>query len=72
MCSKISPENSPVICDGYVKYEEVEVDRSVIMLDYRNKEKKLLKMTTSRPFFITFLQNLSMFYIHGPVFSFFS
>ena len=24
---KMSPGNFPVVCDGYVKYEEVEVDR---------------------------------------------
>ena len=30
----------PVVCDGYVKYEEAEVDRSAIMQDFRNNEKK--------------------------------
>ena len=35
-------KNSPVVCDGYVKYEEAEVDRSAIMQDFRdNKEKKI-------------------------------
>ena len=25
-----------MVCDGYVKYEEAEVDRSAIMQDFRN------------------------------------
>ena len=29
--------------DGYVKYEEAEVDRSAIMQDFRDNEKKKLK-----------------------------
>ena len=29
---KMSPENSPVVCDGNVKYEEAEVDRLVAVL----------------------------------------
>ena len=30
-----------MVCDGYVKYEEAEVDRSAIMQDFRDNEKKL-------------------------------
>ena len=33
---KISPKNSPVVCDGYVKYEEAEVDRLVAILKTNN------------------------------------
>ena len=33
---KILPEKSPVVCDGYVKYEEVEVARIAIMQNNRN------------------------------------
>ena len=29
---KMSPEQFPVVCDGYVKYEEAEVDRLVAVL----------------------------------------
>ena len=29
---KMSPKNSPVVCDDYVKYEEAEVDR--LLLSY--------------------------------------
>ena len=36
----MSPENSPVVCDGYVKYEEAEVDRLAVMKYYINNEKK--------------------------------
>ena len=32
--------NSAVVCDGYVKYEEAEVDRSAILQDFRDNEKK--------------------------------
>ena len=32
--------NSPVVCDGYVKYEEAEVDKSVFMQDFRNNGKQ--------------------------------
>ena len=28
----------PVVCDGYVKYEGAEVDRSAIMQDFRDNE----------------------------------
>ena len=30
--SKCHQNNSPVVCDGYVKYEEAEVDRLVVIL----------------------------------------
>ena len=33
---KMSPGNFPVVCDGYEKYEEVEVDRLAIMQNQRN------------------------------------
>ena len=29
-------ENSAVVCDGYVKYEEAEIDKSAIMQDFRD------------------------------------
>ena len=32
MGSKCHQSNSPVVCDGYVKYEEAEVDRLVAIL----------------------------------------
>ena len=32
MRSKYHQNNSPVVCDGYVKYEEAEVDRLVAIL----------------------------------------
>ena len=28
---KMPPENSPMVCDGYVKYDEAEADRLAIM-----------------------------------------
>ena len=31
------------VCDGYVKYEEAEADRSAIMQDFRDDEKKTIK-----------------------------
>ena len=31
---------SPVVYDGYVKYEETEIRRSAINQDFRNSEKK--------------------------------
>ena len=34
---------SPTVCDGYVKYEEAEVDRLAIMQNARNNEKKTIK-----------------------------
>ena len=42
--------NSPVVCDGYVKYEEAEVDRSAIMQDFQDDEKKKNKWTTGGHF----------------------
>ena len=38
MSPKIPPP--PVLSDGYVKYEEVEVHRSAIMQDFRDNDKK--------------------------------
>ena len=38
--SKFHQNNSPVVCDGYVNYEEAEVDRSAIMPVFRDKEKQ--------------------------------
>ena len=35
--------NSPVVCDGYVKYEEAEVDRLVAILKTNNCGINLLK-----------------------------
>ena len=34
--SKCHQNNSPVVCDGYVKYEEAEVDRLVAVLKTNN------------------------------------
>ena len=34
--SKCHRNNSPVVCDGYVKYEEAEVDRLVAILKTNN------------------------------------
>ena len=45
-------KNSLVVCDGYVKYEEAEIDRSAIMQDFRNNGKKQLKMVDWRIFWI--------------------
>ena len=33
---KMSQNNSPVVCDGYVKYEGAEVDRLVAILKTNN------------------------------------
>ena len=33
---KCHQKNSPVVCDGYVKYEEAEVDRLVAILKTNN------------------------------------
>ena len=52
---KMSPEYSPVVLDGYVKYEEAEVDILAILRNYRHNEIKRLKMVTFRPFWILFL-----------------
>ena len=37
----MSPEHSPVVCDGYVKYAEAEVDRLAIMQDNRMRKNDL-------------------------------
>ena len=34
--SKFYQNNSPVVCDGYVKYEEAKVDRLVAILKTNN------------------------------------
>ena len=34
--SKCHQNNSPVVCDGYVKYKEAEVDRLVVILKTNN------------------------------------
>ena len=34
--SKCHQNNSPVVCDGYAKYEEAEVDRLVAILKTNN------------------------------------
>ena len=34
--SKCHQNDSPVVCDGYVKYEEAEVDRLVAILKTNN------------------------------------
>ena len=36
MGSKYHQNNSPVVCDGYVKYVEAEVDRLVAILKTNN------------------------------------
>ena len=49
-----------MVCDGYVKYEEAEVDRSAIMQDSRDNEKKTIKnhrYHCVRPYIL--------FHIHG-------
>ena len=38
--SKCHQDNSPVVCDGYVKYEEAEVDKPAIMPVFRDNEKQ--------------------------------
>ena len=37
---KMSRKISPVVYDGYVKYEKAEIHRSAIMQDFRDSEKK--------------------------------
>ena len=49
-----------VVCDGYVKYEEAEVERSAIMQDFRDNAKKQLKMADWRLFWILLVRNLSL------------
>ena len=39
----MSPENSPVVYDSYVNYQEAEVDRSAIMQYSPDDEKKTIK-----------------------------
>ena len=55
----MSPENSPVVCDGYVEYQEVKVDGSAIMQNYINNEKKRLKIIALWPFQIIFMRIFS-------------
>ena len=50
-------KNFLVVCDGYVKYEEAEVDRSAIMQDFRDNEEKTIKMADWRPFWILLVRN---------------
>ena len=37
---KLSQKKTPVVYDGYVKYEEAEIHRSAIMQDCQDNEKK--------------------------------
>ena len=39
MGSKMSPKYSPVVCDGYVKYEKAAFDRLAIMQDFQDNKK---------------------------------
>ena len=65
-----------MLCDGYVKYEEVEAHRSAFMQDFRDEE-KINKMVNWRPFFncinaklvmgYTCVRPYILFYILGPV-----
>ena len=68
-------KNSPVVCDGYVKYEEAEVHRSAIMQDFQDHEKK--KLNGRLAAFLDFIsaifvmdypwvRHYILFYIHGP------
>ena len=64
-----------VSSDGYVKYEEAEVDRSAIMKDFRDNEKKCLNgrlpaisdFITAK-FVIDYpcVRHYTLFYIHSP------
>ena len=47
---KMLPKNSPVVCNGYVKYKGAEVDRLAIIQDFRDNEKKRIKMAAGSPF----------------------
>ena len=68
-----------MVCVGYVKYEEAEVDRSAIKQDFRDNEKKTIKNCRlaailnfiSAKFVMDYLcvRPYTMFYIHGPVIS---
>ena len=65
-----------MLCDGYVKYEEVEAHRSAFMQDFRDEE-KINKMVNWRPFLdcinakfvmgYTCVIPYILFYIPGPV-----
>ena len=54
----MSPKKSPMVCDGYVKYEEAEVHRSNIMQDFQDNEKIKL-YSDGRTFKILLVRNLS-------------
>ena len=46
-----------MVCDGYVKYEEAEADRSTIMQDFRdNEKKKILVWNLSRIILLHFFE----------------
>ena len=47
-------KNFPVVCHGYVKYEESEVYRSAIMQDFQDNEKKKADW---RPFWILLVRS---------------
>ena len=72
---KMSPKNPPVVCDGYVKYEEAEVHRSAIMQDFRDNDNFFLNGRLaaildfiSAKFVIGYLcvRHYILFYLHGP------
>ena len=65
-----------MVCDGYVKYEEAEVDRSAILQDFRNNEKKKFNRRLvaildfiSAKYLMGYhcVRPYILFYIHGPV-----
>ena len=45
-----SRKKNPVIYDGYVKYEEAKIHRSVIMQDFRDSEKKIIIKKNNKKF----------------------
>ena len=47
---------SPKIPRWYVRYEEAKVDRSAILHDFRDNEKKQLRAADWRPFWILLVQ----------------
>ena len=61
-----------MVCDGYVKYEEAEVDRSAFMQDFRDYEKNKFEMAIldfiSAKFVMgyPYVRPYILFYIHGP------
>ena len=64
-----------MVSDGYVKYEEAEVDRSAIMQDFQDNEKKNLNGRLaaildfiSAKFVMGYprVRHYILFYIHGP------